>query len=433
MLFRPTHQTIFASPRWARAPLPATRRFRPQVDVLEDRLVLDAVRWINPAGGAWSDPANWSSNRVPGTGDDVQIDLPENIVITDANASPVNSLAWTGGTISGTGHVVANQGLSLSGHTNKHLNGVALDNGGNGTWANDGRLVGDFTASINNLSGATFDIQTDSFWGFAQFLTFNNTGTLIKDGDGSTFFAVAQFNNSGVVSVQGGQLSLDGSYSNGSYTLAAGTVLKLDGGSNLLTYGATVDGDGMILVSQHATYVDGTVTVQNLEVGSTGTLVLQKTGVLSVAGNYQQDPGSTLIVEVGGYGVGDTLAQMNVTGQATLDGTLDVRLVNNFRPMEGDGFQILTFGARTGDFATYQGLDIGQGLVFMPTYDDTSLTLVVTSSGAARRGDDSGKNQPLVSPGQMAFNDQIPAFGWTDHVQSRSGELIADEALFEMA
>jgi hypothetical protein len=49
---------------------------------------MPTIRWINPAGGFWDDPANWDAGRLPGPSDDVLIDVPGNVTITfrDPNA-----------------------------------------------------------------------------------------------------------------------------------------------------------------------------------------------------------------------------------------------------------------------------------------------------------------------------------------------------------
>ena len=56
--------------------------FRPLVDLLEDRLAPAAVLWSAPAGGNWDNPGNWSSGKVPSSGDDVTINTPAPAVIT---------------------------------------------------------------------------------------------------------------------------------------------------------------------------------------------------------------------------------------------------------------------------------------------------------------------------------------------------------------
>ena len=40
------------------------------------------IKWVNPSGGNWSNPANWSTGSVPGTNDDAVIDLPGFYTVT---------------------------------------------------------------------------------------------------------------------------------------------------------------------------------------------------------------------------------------------------------------------------------------------------------------------------------------------------------------
>jgi hypothetical protein len=44
-----------------------------ELEVLEDRMMLATVTWINPAGGDWDTPSNWSTLARPGPGDDVVV------------------------------------------------------------------------------------------------------------------------------------------------------------------------------------------------------------------------------------------------------------------------------------------------------------------------------------------------------------------------
>src|SRR5712692_6420616 len=52
------------------------------VEALEDRTVPAPVSWINPAGGDWGTASNWSTGAVPGTADDVTINLSGNVTVT---------------------------------------------------------------------------------------------------------------------------------------------------------------------------------------------------------------------------------------------------------------------------------------------------------------------------------------------------------------
>ena len=61
----------------------AARPRRPRAEVLEARLMPAVVQWINPAGGTWNTPGNWSTGNLPGATDDVVINVPStNVTIT---------------------------------------------------------------------------------------------------------------------------------------------------------------------------------------------------------------------------------------------------------------------------------------------------------------------------------------------------------------
>src|SRR5262249_17317990 len=69
--------------------------------------------------------------------------------------------------------------------------------------------------------------------------------------------------------------------------------------------------------------------------------------------------------------------QFNVTGTASLGGTLALTLLNGFAPVAGNSFAIFTYASRTGTFATFTAPTLGGGLVFSSAYDATNLTLLV--------------------------------------------------------
>jgi hypothetical protein len=57
---------------------------------------------------------------------------------------------------------------------------------------------------------------------------------------------------------------------------------------------------------------------------------LDSPGILTIVGDYTQTSGGVLVVEIGGLNPGTDFDQLNITGQATLDGTLTVNLINGF-------------------------------------------------------------------------------------------------------
>ena len=65
----------------------------------------------------------------------------------------------------------------------------------------------------------------------------------------------------------------------------------------------------------------------------------------------------------------------------TLDGTLNVVLVDGYVPPIGTTIDIVSYspGSLTGQFAVINGLDIGNGTSFSPTYTDNALVLEVVA------------------------------------------------------
>jgi len=86
-----------------------------------------------------------------------------------------------------------------------------------------------------------------------------------------------------------------------------------------------------------------------------------------------------LEIEIGGLEPGLRHDQVRISEHATLDGVLEVSLIDGFQPAAGDRFMVMTWGTRTGDFATVLGTDLGGGLRFMPVYGDHELRLEVSA------------------------------------------------------
>jgi hypothetical protein len=97
-------------------------------------------------------------------------------------------------------------------------------------------------------------------------------------------------------------------------------------------------------------------------------------GTLIVQGNYTQTATGVLLIQIAGskqYG------QLSVTGGATLDGTLQVSLLDNYVPDTGTRFQILTFADYSGGFTTEVGLALPHHRSLKPVWDSDDLTLTV--------------------------------------------------------
>lgn len=98
-------------------------------------------------------------------------------------------------------------------------------------------------------------------------------------------------------------------------------------------------------------------------------------GALSIQGDFTQTAAGRLRLELGGLQAGTQFDQLNVTGVATLDGSLTVSYLGGFTLAAGQSFRVLIFSSRAGDFATTTGFT--QGAVMLDlTYSDTLLGLM---------------------------------------------------------
>lgn len=133
----------------------------------------------------------------------------------------------------------------------------------------------------------------------------------------------------------------------------------------------------------------------NAELGGTGTIVGDIvnrqgtawpggsigwdiwTGILSVNGEYEQQPDGGFFIELGGPTLGDEYCALHVTGTATLDGELFVLPVNDFVPQPGQEFEILTADAVVGEFAWVHG----DGGPYCTVYEPTRVTIALAEVG----------------------------------------------------
>lgn len=65
---------------------------------------------------------------------------------------------------------------------------------------------------------------------------------------------------------------------------------------------------------------------------------------------------------------------------ATLDGTLNVAILDSFFARDGDTFAVLSFGSRSGNFASTNLPDLGPDFFLAPELADTGLTLTTRAS-----------------------------------------------------
>ncbi|HPM23283.1 MAG TPA: hypothetical protein PLP66_05220, partial [Phycisphaerae bacterium] len=172
---------------------------------------------------------------------------------------------------------------------------------------------------------------------------------------------------------------------------SAGTV-SLNGGS--VTVG-TAAGGGTANTVELTTggTLQGVGTITGNVRNTAGTVAPGiPTGRLHVAGDFVQQAAGTLRIELGGYDAATTHDQLQIDGTATLGGTLNVTLANDFVPVAGDSFVVLT-GALAGTQFDVVNLPTGiPGVQFGVVYAPQSVTIVVSAT---------------TCPGDLNCDDQV--------------------------
>jgi len=245
------------------------------------------------------------------------------------------------GTVNAAGAFVVTSGGVLNNH--------GTFNSTNGNFqVSAGGLVNDYS-NTNITSGG--QIQDSG--------TFNEYGTLsIPSGSGS--FSV----------LSGGTLLLAGTLNDmTSSSLIVRGNLVVDGTLNAASapffFSSQVSGHGVI---------NGDVTLLT-SVMSPGN----SPGRLTINGNYSQDSSSTFLAELAGLTVGTQYDQLAVSGNASLDGTLDLVLLNGFVVQLGDNFVLMTYSSESGQFATLDLPTLKWGEGWQLSYNANDLTLSVVA------------------------------------------------------
>ncbi|MGH7140766.1 MAG: autotransporter outer membrane beta-barrel domain-containing protein, partial [Pirellulales bacterium] len=152
-----------------------------------------------------------------------------------------------------------------------------------------------------------------------------------------------------------------------------GTIDADTSGQTIYVTGSSVTNTGTV-----AAEGGGVLSLSNLVSPMAGTLTAGAGGVLTVNGALTIDPTGVVNVDLGGTAA-TQFGQIDITGAASLGGTLDLTLVNGYQPASGDALKIMTFASESGTFAMLNGSTISANLVWAPMYDEQDLTLVAGS------------------------------------------------------
>jgi len=353
-----------------------------------------------------------------------------------------STLTLTGGTYNLTGtlnfrgaDIVTNAAdITLSGSSSKIVdqhgnNGLANFATNNGSFTiNDGRnftTAGNFTNSgtltvgssnstfdvngnLTNFSGTTLTGGTYNVTGTLQFnganivtnaanITLTGTSSQIIDQNGKNGLANFATNNGTFVLAGNRSFTTIGNFANaGIFAINAGSTFTL-GSSGMFTQSGGTTTDNGTLSAPAAVNLQGgslfgtgsiTGSVQSSGIVTPGDSSKQ-TGILTDKGTYTQNTAGTLDISIGGTTAGTNFDELNASS-ASLNGTLNIGLINGFVPTIGSTFKIMNFSSETGKFSTVNGLIINNQEHFTIKYQGTDVLLTVVSGAQPT-------NQPINS------------------------------------
>jgi outer membrane autotransporter protein len=253
---------------------------------------------------------------------------------------------------------------SLLANTEVIILGLFNQSGGTNTTGSLS-MIGNSNRNTYNLRGGSLSVQSEVFdaaafseYAFNQTGGTNTTASLFLKG---RYFGTSTYNLSG------------GSLTAGTVDLNTGGIFNQTGGSlNASLFnqqGGTVA--GVLENLGRFNYLSGAFAGSLLNYG---TVNVGAGTTFNVGGNYTQNAAGTLMTEIASPTSYDKL---NVTGTASLNGTVQPVLLNGFRPQGNQVFHFFTAtGGITGSFSNVANAQITNTLFWRLHYTPTSVDLL---------------------------------------------------------
>jgi hypothetical protein len=269
---------------------------------------------------------------------------------------------------------------TLSGGTYKIAGAFFYDPYADPTASNAGgdilKIAPGTTVEIDGLGTLYYTASDGSgpFNGLANLAT--NSGTLILSNDENGFGGVLSLN--GDLSQENGTLLLsDGSFLmiGGGLAQDAGSVTSVDASSELSTANG-FDNKGALT---------GTGTIDG-DLINEGVDTPGDPGVQTINGDYLQTIAGMLELDFAGDDPAMSLYDnLDVSGDVSLAGELEVNFTNGFLPQAGDQFTILRWtGSRAGNFDTFVYNSLPSGLTLTEEIDANDIRLVASATPEPR-------------------------------------------------
>ncbi len=305
-------------------------------------------------------------------------------------ATPNNTTTTLAGTITNNGTITLNSvgnGTSLLLSGNVTLNGtgtLALSN-------NVSNQVYGSTGSEQLTNGAGHTIEGSGQIGVGQMSLINN-GTILANQPSALTIepnATGAVNNGTFQVNSGSSLVVNGSFTTAGMVnigqagspsaslfqmVGSNDYVQTGGTTSLWTSSSTLAVGSNNSVDLKGGTLEGIGTISG-NLSNTGGTILPGTagvaGILTVTGNYS-DPQASLDIQIGGSTPGSEFSQLNVLGDASLGGTLDVSLINGFTHYNGEQFVILTSAGLSGTFVN--GVIHDGNITFTVAYSPAGYT-----------------------------------------------------------
>lgn len=330
----------------------------------DGKLMMASTTCIFGSGSSFTNVSNIQGSGS--IGDSNPMPISNQGTIFANQASPLIIQPDTGG-FSNTGKLMVNTGstLNIKAPFNNLNAGGTLSNG---IYAVNGIL--DFPNSVVTnaanitLTGASAEI-------FNSATSSNALSTLAANA------------SVGILSLQKGQALTTATNLTNAGKLTVGTSSSLTVGGSYTQTAGTTTVDGNLTVPRGFALQKGSLVGKGAvaaAVTSSASITAgdatTKPGTFSLNA-YTQNATGILNVSIGGLNAGTQYSQLAMGNGASLNGTLNIKLINGFVPAIGSTFTILTGSVVTGTFSTVKGLSINSAEHFTIAYNATSVTLTV--------------------------------------------------------
>ncbi len=217
---------------------------------------------------------------------------------------------------------------------------------------------------IFNYFGSTFTNSGDlsintAGWGLYNIGTVENTMQGDINIDNIDFQGIGNFVGTFLNS---GDITIDNTDSHGIFT---GSVFTNNGS---ITFGSSISANA-VLILNGSTFDNSPTGQLNGEGTITGAGFTDNggmapgfsPGLFTIDGDWMPGASSNYDCEIAAAGNHD---QIDVTGSATLDGTIDVTFINGYAPVAGDAFEVVTCNPCSGTFSAVNLPALAAGLLW---------------------------------------------------------------------